>query len=48
MSSSETLTGETDLFLTSAWFAAVVNFVTVEWWMRRTAEASRLTTRRVA
>jgi uncharacterized membrane protein len=38
-----------DLFLTSAWFAAVVNFVIAEWWMRRTtahsAEASSFRSR---
>jgi hypothetical protein len=26
-----------DLFVTSAWFAAGVNFVIVEWWIRRFA-----------
>ena len=41
-----------DLFLTSAWFSAGVNFVIVEWWIRRTAaaaaEASPLRSRRAA
>lgn len=38
-----------DLFVTSAWFAAAVNFVIVEWWMRRTAaEASSSGSRRAA
>lgn len=41
-----------DLFLTSAWFATALNFVTVEWWMRRTAataaEPSSFKPRRVA
>ena len=41
-----------DLFVTSAWFATAVNFVTVEWWMRRSAataaEASSFKSRRAA
>jgi hypothetical protein len=29
-----------DLFVTSLWFSSVINFVIVEWWMRRTADLS--------
>jgi uncharacterized membrane protein len=32
-----------DLFVTSAWFAAAVNFVIVEWWMRRTDALAHIT-----